>query len=88
MAVAVFVMHFPVAEEVGKQDWRMRCWPGVFESILETWEAAQEGGSRGAAEIVDAASRGLVLSAKLMFADFCGCMEPGEVGVVGAHRQQ
>ena len=42
MAVAVFVMHFPVAEEVGKQDWRMRCWPGVFKSILETWETAQD----------------------------------------------
>ena len=67
MAVAVLVMHFPVAEEVGKQDWRMRHWPGVFRGMFETWEAAQEGGSRGAAEIVDAASRGLVLSAKLFF---------------------
>ena len=61
MAVAVLVMHFPVAEEVGKQDWRMRCWPGVFESILETWEAAQEERSRGAEKIVDGASRGLAL---------------------------
>ena len=51
MAVAILVMHFPDAEEVGKQDWRMRCWPGVSESILETWEAAQEGRSRGAEEI-------------------------------------
>ena len=61
MAVAVLVMHFPVAEEVGKQDWRMRCWPGVFESILETWEAAQEERSRNAEKIVDGASRGLAL---------------------------
>ena len=61
MAVAVLVMHFPVAEEVGKQDWRMRHWPGVFKSMLETWEAAPEGRSRGAEEIVDGASRGLVL---------------------------
>ena len=51
MAVAVLVMHFPVAEEVGKQDWRMRRWPGVFKSILETWEAAQEERSRGAEKI-------------------------------------
>ena len=51
MAVAILVMHFPDAEEVGKQDWRMRCWPGFSESILETWEAAQEGRSRGAEEI-------------------------------------
>ena len=61
MEVAVLVMHFPVAEEVGKQDWRMRRWPGVFKSMLETWEAAQEGRSRGAEEIVDGARRGLVL---------------------------
>ena len=61
MAVAVLVMHFPVAEEVGKQDWRMRCWPGVFESILETWEAAQEERSRNVEKIVDGASRGLAL---------------------------
>ena len=31
------------------------------EGILETWEAAQEGRSRGAEETVDGASRGLVL---------------------------
>ena len=61
MAVAVLVMHFSFAEEVGKQDWRMRRLPVVFKSILETWEAAQEGRSRGADEIVDGASRGLVL---------------------------
>ena len=64
MAVAILVMHFPDAEEVGKQDWRMRCWPGVFESILETWEAAQEERSRGAEKIVDGASRGLALQGK------------------------
>ena len=61
MAGAVLVMHFPDAEEVGKQDWRMRCWPGVSESIFETWEAAQEERSRGAEKIVDGASRGLAL---------------------------
>ena len=88
MAVAVLVMHFPVAEEVGKQDWRMRHWPGVDRGMFETWEAAQEGGSRGAAEIVDAASRGLVLSAKLLFCRILRLHGACRRGVVGAHRQQ
>ena len=41
MAVAVFVMHFPVAEEVGEQDCRWRI-PTTQCSIVETWETAQD----------------------------------------------
>ena len=41
MAVAGFVMHFPVAEEVGEQDCRSRI-PTTQCIIVETWEAAQD----------------------------------------------
>ena len=41
MAVAFFVMHFPVAEEVGEQDCRSRI-PTTQCGIVETWETAQD----------------------------------------------